>query len=83
MPESSNKSKHAKKPAKGTSSASKLEIEHIAVKRKASPEKDVYEERIEKRKHHAAVYMQYLQRGGARNPGSKEIPVVCNKHYIK
>ena len=75
VPESSNKSKHAKKPAKGTSSAFNLEVKRIAVKRKASPEKDAYEERVEKRKHHAAVYMQYLQRGGARNPGSKEIPV--------
>nr|XP_012147257.1 PREDICTED: replication factor C subunit 1 isoform X2 [Megachile rotundata] len=76
VPESSNKSKHTKRP-KSTSPISKMEVEHI--EKKVSPKKkevhDVYEERVEKRKQHAQMYQQYLQRGGARNPGSKEIPV--------
>ena len=59
-----------------------MQVEHKATK-KTSPKKidtsDIYEEKIEKRKQHVAMYQQYLQRGGARNPGSKEIPVVCSK----
>src|SRR5436190_16544462 len=49
---------------------------------KQSPDKkkgktvDVFEERIEKKKQRALMYEKYLQRGGARNPGSKEIPIV-------
>jgi len=49
---------------------------------KQSPDKkkvktvDLFEERIEKNKQRALMYEKYLQRGGARNPGSKEIPVV-------
>lgn len=39
---------------------------------------DIYEEIIAKKKQSATMYQQYLQRGGARNPGSKKIPVVCN-----
>ncbi|XP_072757331.1 replication factor C subunit 1 isoform X2 [Anoplolepis gracilipes] len=47
---------------------------------KQSPDKkkaktvDLFEERIEKKKQRAIMYEKYLQRGGARNPGSKEIP---------
>lgn len=41
-------------------------------------EMDVFEERIEKKKQRAILYEKYLQRGGARNPGSKEIPTVRN-----
>lgn len=37
---------------------------------------DLFEERIEKKKNRASMYEKYLQRGGARNPGSKEIPSV-------
>jgi len=49
---------------------------------KQSPDKkkaktvDLFEKRIEKKKQRAMMYEKYLQRGGARNPGSKEIPVV-------
>lgn len=48
--------------------------------KKQSPDKkktkmiDLFEERIEKKKQRTAMYEKYLQRGGARNPGSKEIP---------
>lgn len=50
--------------------------------KKQSPDKkkakmiDLFEERIEKKKQRTAMYEKYLQRGGARNPGSKEIPTV-------
>jgi len=37
---------------------------------------DLFEERVEKKKQCAIMYEKYLQRGGARNPGSKEIPTV-------
>lgn len=74
--------KHIKKPR---AKALKIEIDK-ASKRKGSPKKaevqDVYEERIEKKKQHTAMYQQYLHRGGARNPGSKEIPVVRDELYI-
>ncbi|PBC28133.1 Replication factor C subunit [Apis cerana cerana] len=36
---------------------------------------DIYEEIIAKKKQSVTMYQQYLQRGGARNPGSKKIPV--------
>lgn len=39
---------------------------------------DLFNERIEKKKQRAILYEKYLQRGGARNPGSKEIPTVRN-----
>lgn len=35
---------------------------------------DVIEEKIEKKKNASILYQKYLHRGGARNPGSKEIP---------
>ncbi|XP_078032825.1 germ line transcription factor 1 isoform X2 [Augochlora pura] len=69
------KSKHAKNTSKAKPSGYELEIDQS--KRK-SPKKeegaDEYEKRGEKRKQSSAMYQQYLQRGGARNPGSKEIP---------
>ncbi|XP_012263506.2 replication factor C subunit 1 isoform X2 [Athalia rosae] len=37
-------------------------------------ESDPYEDMIQKKKRGQALYQQYLHRGGARNPGSKEIP---------
>ncbi|KAJ8676241.1 hypothetical protein QAD02_012027 [Eretmocerus hayati] len=36
---------------------------------------DIIEENIEKKKQHRLLYQSYLNRGGARNPGSKEVPV--------
>lgn len=42
---------------------------------------DLFEERIEKKKQRAIMYEKYLQRGGARNPGSKEIPTVRDFTY--
>lgn len=39
---------------------------------------DLFDDRIEKKKQRAILYEKYLQRGGARNPGSKEIPTVRN-----
>ncbi|XP_076289848.1 germ line transcription factor 1 isoform X2 [Lasioglossum baleicum] len=69
------KSKHAKNTSKAKSSTYKLEIEQP---KKKSPKKvevsDEYEKRADKRKQGSAMYQKYLQRGGARNPGSKEIP---------
>lgn len=44
--------------------------------RKKAKMLDLFEERIEKKKQRATMYEKYLQRGGARNPGSKEIPIV-------
>ncbi|XP_076625612.1 germ line transcription factor 1 [Colletes latitarsis] len=71
--EASNKFKSKKRR-----STSKMEVEYKELKRKVSPKKseasDIYEERLEKKKQNVAMYQQYLQRGGARHPGSKEIP---------
>lgn len=49
--------------------------------RKKDKTVDLFEERIEKKKQRAVMYEKYLQRGGARNPGSKEIPTVRNFLY--
>ncbi|XP_046753824.1 replication factor C subunit 1 [Diprion similis] len=61
---------------------SKIEIDKTAgQKRKRSNEDDdpdPYEALIQKKKHNSALYHQYLHRGGARNPGSKEIPTGAN-----
>ncbi|EFN60580.1 Replication factor C subunit 1 [Camponotus floridanus] len=52
--------------------------ENESIKKQSSDRKkieaDLFEERIEKKKQRAVMYEKYLQRGGARNPGSKEIP---------
>ncbi|XP_076241246.1 germ line transcription factor 1 [Calliopsis andreniformis] len=80
--EPSKTSKNAKKSPKSKTTVSNIEIEHEHLRKEASPKKtkisDVYEERAEKRKQHAAMYQQYLHRGGARHPGSKNIPVGAN-----
>lgn len=39
---------------------------------------DEYEERIQMKKQNSILYQKYLHRGGARNPGSKEVPQVNN-----
>ncbi|CAK9807284.1 Replication factor C subunit 1 [Anthophora plagiata] len=69
--------KRKKRSSKNEPGIFKMEVEHRGEK-KVSPQKaealDIYEERIGKRKQNAAMYQQYLQRGGARNPGSKQIP---------
>ncbi|XP_046433151.1 replication factor C subunit 1 isoform X1 [Neodiprion fabricii] len=61
---------------------SKIEIDKTTgQKRKRSIEDDdpdPYEALIQKKKHNSALYQQYLQRGGARHPGSKEIPTGAN-----
>lgn len=49
--------------------------------RKKAKTVDLFEERIEKKKQRALMYEKYLQRGGARNAGSKEIPVVRKLVY--
>ncbi|CAG5106454.1 Similar to RFC1: Replication factor C subunit 1 (Homo sapiens) [Cotesia congregata] len=53
---------------------SKLEVEVDKKKKQKNDADEVYEENIAKKKQHAVAYQQYLHRGGARNPGSKEIP---------
>ncbi|XP_033225269.1 replication factor C subunit 1 [Belonocnema kinseyi] len=63
---------------KSNNKHSKLEIdvnEKGSKKAKLNESADMFEEIIEKKKQSAALYQQFLQRGGARNPGSKEIPV--------
>lgn len=60
--------------------------ENESVKKQSSDRKkieaDLFEERIEKKKQRAVMYEKYLQRGGARNPGSKEIPTVRRFTFI-
>lgn len=71
------KSKRTKKISKVKSNISEMEIEEPKNKAPKKAEAvDVYTERAEKRKQHSQMYQQYLHRGGARNPGSKEIPQV-------
>ncbi|XP_014216279.1 replication factor C subunit 1-like [Copidosoma floridanum] len=62
----------------------KLEINRESKPQKADTPKEkkkdvvdfneIIEEKIDKKKQHAALYQNYLNRGGARNPGSKEVP---------
>lgn len=64
------------KPSASASTSKNEETrERLADKRKAK-EVELFEERIENKKQRAILYEKYLQRGGARNPGSKEIPTV-------
>lgn len=49
-------------------------IQHKKISKKIDTS-DIYEEIIAKKKQSVTMYQQYLQRGGARNPGSKKIPV--------
>lgn len=76
--EYNNKSKNIKQLSSSKTGISKMEVEHKDPKTEVSPKKteglDIYEERIEKKKHSSAMYQQYLQRGGARHPGSKKVP---------
>lgn len=62
---------------KSTKTSSKLDVDKTAKgtkKAKLDVSNDMFEEIIEKKKQSAALYQQFLHRGGARNPGSKEIP---------
>lgn len=61
--------------------------ENESIKQQSSDRKkaktvDLFEERIEKKKQRSLMYEKYLQRGGARNPGSKEIPTVRRFTFI-
>lgn len=60
--------------------------ENESIKKQSSERKkietDLFEERIEKKKQRAVMYEKYLQRGGARNPGSKEVPIVRRFTFI-
>ncbi|XP_034941191.1 replication factor C subunit 1 [Chelonus insularis] len=78
-----SKDEKEKSPKKAKEKASKISEESykVVVEKKKPKEKkeeekeiDPYEENIVKKKQHAANYQKYLHRGGARNPGSKEIP---------
>lgn len=51
-------------------------------KKREKTDTDLFEERIEKKKQRTMMYEKYLQRGGARNPGSKEVPVVSLQLHI-
>lgn len=44
---------------------------------------DLIEEKIKKKKQHSVMYEKYLQRGGARNPGSKQIPTVRKFFHVQ
>lgn len=75
--EKSRDSKTSGVKRKSSNKHSKLEIdvsEKGTKKAKLDESADMFEEIIEKKKQTAALYQQFLQRGGARNPGSKEIP---------
>ncbi|KAI4487895.1 hypothetical protein M0802_011714 [Mischocyttarus mexicanus] len=67
-----------KKASKRPKTISTIEIESKKVKMdNASTNNstlDEYEERIQMKKQSSMLYQKYLNRGGARNPGSKEIP---------
>lgn len=54
-----------------------MEVEKHSPKKKK--EEDPLQKVVEKKKYNAALYNQYLVRGGARNPGCKEIPEVFIK----
>lgn len=58
-------------------------VKKVDKKPEKNEEVDFIEEKIEKKKQHAAFYQKYLQRGGARNPGCKEIPEVSSFYYSK
>ncbi|NP_001135428.1 germ line transcription factor 1 [Nasonia vitripennis] len=71
---SDSETKH--KNDKDKSSKSDSENKHKNEKDKSEEVNynDIIEEKIEKKKQHVMLYQNYLNRGGARNPGSKEIP---------
>lgn len=66
------------KGSKRTKTSSVIEIEPKKLKKDnvnaSSSMSDEYEEGIQRKKNSSALYQKYLQRGGARNPGSKEVP---------
>lgn len=68
------KDKDKKEDKKAAHSNLKVEVEKKKKEKDSEDAADPYEENINKKKQHAAAYQQYLHRGGARNPGSKEIP---------
>ncbi|XP_018403558.1 PREDICTED: replication factor C subunit 1 isoform X2 [Cyphomyrmex costatus] len=52
------------------------DIEKLSSRKKVKKmEENLFEDRKEMKKQRALMYEKYLQRGGARNPGSKEIPI--------
>lgn len=53
-----------------------IEKQSPKTKKAKTVDLDLFEGREEKKKQRAISYEKYLQRGGARNPGSKEIPNV-------
>ncbi|XP_014468375.1 PREDICTED: replication factor C subunit 1 isoform X2 [Dinoponera quadriceps] len=70
-----NVSKKFKNMPNITTSASKHEdIEKQSSNKKKAKETVLFELRIEMKKQRSILYEKYLQRGGARNPGSKTIP---------
>ncbi|XP_012231846.1 replication factor C subunit 1 [Linepithema humile] len=72
---SNNKSNSKKINLKDVSTSNKDEdTKEQSQDKKKAKTVDLFEERIQKKKERVAMYEKYLQRGGARNPGSKEIP---------
>lgn len=69
-----------KKSLKRSNHTSAIEIEPKRSRKENanSSISDEYEERIQMKKQNSILYQKYLQRGGARNPGSKEVPQVNN-----
>ncbi|KAL0125553.1 hypothetical protein PUN28_004575 [Cardiocondyla obscurior] len=57
-----------------TSTSASEEDKDIRRSPRKKPKLDLFDERNEKKKQRAIMYEKYLQRGGARNPGSKKIP---------
>lgn len=73
------KTPKSKPKKKGESSKPQIEIEKNTTPKKIKKEKivdnnDIIEEKIEQKKQRVVMYQSYLNRGGARNPGSKEVP---------
>ena len=72
--------KHENKSKKKNTPHEKLEVEKVSKpnkdkeKDKEMDYNDIIQEKVEKKKGNAMLYQNYLNRGGARNPGSKEIP---------
>lgn len=68
------KSRHANLEIIVSSKETKGTEKQSPTDRKKAKTVDLFEERVKKKKQCSAMYEKYLQRGGARNPGSKEIP---------
>ncbi|RLU25150.1 hypothetical protein DMN91_003242 [Ooceraea biroi] len=69
-----SKSKNLEITSKVSTSKEARDAKRRSPDRKKAKTVDLFEERVEKKKQRSAMYEKYLQRGGARNPGSKEIP---------